>query len=46
MLTNIRWARDATDLLHRVEIGAKATIHCEDPSINDRCNRQVEEAVY
>jgi len=43
--TYVSWAHDTTNLLHRVEIGAQTTMHCEDLFVDDCCNRQAVEAI-
>lgn len=44
-ITYISRTHDPTDLLHRVEVGAQATVHGEDLLIDDGRNRQAVEAV-
>ena len=41
----VSWAHNAADLLHGVEIGAEATVHCEDLLVNNSCNGQAVKAV-
>jgi hypothetical protein len=43
--TYIGWAHNATDLLHRIKVRAKTTVHCENFLINDGCNGQAVKAV-
>lgn len=43
--TYICWTHDTTDLFHRVEIGAEATVHGEDLFIDNRSNRKTVEAI-
>lgn len=43
--TYISGAHDTANLLHRVEIGAQATVHGEDLLINDGGNREAVEAI-
>lgn len=44
-VTNISGSHDASDLLHRVQVGAEASVHSEDLLINDGGNRKTVEAI-
>ena len=45
MQTHVSWAHDTADLLHRIQVRAQTTMHCEDLLINNCCNGQAVEAV-
>ena len=44
-MTYVRRPHHAPDLLHRVQVWAQSTVHCEDLLVDDSRNRQAVEAV-
>ena len=44
-MTHIGGPHDTSDLLHRVQVRAQTSVHCEDLLIDDRSNWQAVEAV-